>query len=139
MCGYDVNPWNAFPGRDSVFAVVWTTLPPVAMIAHDPPSEDEKLALSRRESAVEAVLVALPVPDKPTCAFKSAGRYGWIFACRLGVVRTVLMIPLALALWGAWLVRPRWPACCCQRCGYERAGIAADAKCPECGASPTSV
>ena len=37
---------------------------------------------------------------------------------------------------GVWLVRERrWPIGCCQRCGYDRSGIAANVPCPECGAA----
>lgn len=40
-------------------------------------------------------------------------------------------------LW--WPVLRGWRrerAGCCARCGYERRGLAPDAKCPECGANP---
>ena len=43
---------------------------------------------------------------------------------------------------GAWrldiLARRRARITHCPKCGYDRAGIAGEAKCPECGASPTT-
>jgi hypothetical protein len=52
----------------------------------------------------------------------------------------VLLYPVLLTALPAALL---WYADCrrskpgaCGRCGYDRAGLAADAKCPECGTAP---
>lgn len=53
----------------------------------------------------------------------------------------VLAAFIMLGTLGLWLVlpdvpRPRKPGMCAH-CGYDRAGLAPDAACPECGSMPT--
>jgi hypothetical protein len=55
--------------------------------------------------------------------------------CRLWLVRSVLGGLLPVSLWAAWRTRPRERLGSCERCGYDRTGLAAAAKCPECGAA----
>jgi hypothetical protein len=50
-------------------------------------------------------------------------------------------IPTLAATWRAWhldMLARRARLNHCRACNYDRAGIAADAKCPECGALPTA-
>jgi hypothetical protein len=46
-----------------------------------------------------------------------------------------LSATVALMVWRPW--RLRIGEGCCPSCNYDRAGLAADAKCPECGTVPT--
>jgi hypothetical protein len=54
----------------------------------------------------------------------------------VSLVYPVLLTAIPAAfLW--YKYRRRYGPHQCQKCGYDRAGLAADAKCPECGIVPT--
>jgi hypothetical protein len=62
---------------------------------------------------------------------------GEMIGVPLWALVSVVLLPAAL-LWGAdvRLARRRRGGLCLS-CGYDRRGLAADAKCPECGTVPT--
>jgi hypothetical protein len=64
------------------------------------------------------------------------GNFGW----NVWVPIWLPAIMLGLASAAAWrrdhLVRRRARLNLCPKCNYDRAGIAGDAKCPECGSTP---
>jgi hypothetical protein len=78
---------------------------------------------------------ALQAIQATTAGFRRPACGGLVLGSRLWLVRTVLGGLLVLTLWGAWRMRPRWPVTHCQKCGYDRAGLAVGAICPECGAA----
>ncbi|HVU62471.1 MAG TPA: hypothetical protein VHC70_00745 [Phycisphaerales bacterium] len=90
----------------------------------------------REEECAEAEKQAGRELMATTAGFRRLAPGGWVFMCRLWLVRSVLGGLLALTLWSAWRTRPHWPLPHCQRCGYDRAGLAASAACPECGTLP---
>jgi hypothetical protein len=59
--------------------------------------------------------------------------YGWEVGVSMMYPAALTLAPAAL-LWYA--DRRRFGPGLCKSCGYDRAGLAADAKCPECGTVP---
>jgi rubrerythrin len=51
----------------------------------------------------------------------------------LGVMGVVIVAVVIGTIVGYKTAPPEWS---CPRCGYDRRGLAADAKCPECGMVP---
>jgi len=71
--------------------------------------------------------------------------YGWYHDPTCAWLTVPLWMPALGTLLGsaaAWrldaLARRRARLNLCPKCNYDRAGIAGDAKCPECGAMPAS-
>jgi hypothetical protein len=66
----------------------------------------------------------------------SMNAYGCFVAFPLWVLFLVAAVPACL-LWGGEITaRHRRSTGLCKGCGYDRRGLAADAKCPECGTAP---
>jgi hypothetical protein len=66
--------------------------------------------------------------------YYSSPGFGWALGVTLVYVAALASLPAAL-LWYA--DRRRFGPHACSECGYDRRGLAADAKCPECGTVPT--
>jgi hypothetical protein len=73
-------------------------------------------------------------------------RFWWLYfggpgdTLRVGIPLWLPLAPTLLATAAAWrldaLARRRACAGLCPKCGYDRAGLAASAVCPECGSLP---
>jgi hypothetical protein len=80
-------------------------------------------------------LVQAPVPTWET---NGLGPNGWAISLPLSLPTFAFIVVSALACRFDALARRRERAArlnLCPKCNYDRAGIAADAKCPECGSA----
>ena len=87
-----------------------------------------------RDSVVVSVLISVAIAVVVTWALQTrktrSARWQPI---AMGVAAAALVsggTVWAMNRYRASKYRPPW---CCQQCGYDRTGLAADAKCPECG------
>jgi hypothetical protein len=114
-------------------------------------SGDDRYSLAFHRGEVILAIVDTDVPSLPW--FVEGGMYAaedwplvqWLPEWHLSIDKRDFMLPLwmlwlPLAGFTAWRWRAdRLPSPhACTKCGYDRSGIAADAKCPECGAGPTT-
>jgi hypothetical protein len=71
--------------------------------------------------------------------YERRGSGGVVVVFPLWPPALLALLPTAIAWRFDVVARRRERIGRCPKCNYDRAGIAADAKCPECGASPANV
>ena len=93
---------------------------------------------------IKAVIVDVPgSAGKPFRGMIHVGRkVGLPFLPIWGglLVNAIIFSPVPFALhwtWRAWVRHVRRTSGECPECGYDRKGLAGEAPCPECGATPT--
>jgi hypothetical protein len=114
--------------------IVWLSTP-FPTIAADPFTftEPYRAAMGTLDARQVAELAAMRSLEQSAAGFRRIGSGGWVVSFRWWLLQATLGGLLAIVSWLAWREIRGPNPCKCQNCGYDRTGLARNARCPECG------